>query len=101
MPCSLEPSPHRGETILALGVSSLVCSVFGAGLVAIPLGIVVWGMAHKDLAAIRAGKMDPAGLKATKAGKACGVIGLVLPTLLIGEALLTDPDVPFPFSLFL
>lgn len=65
-------SKHRGETVLALGVASVVCSIFGpccilGSLGAIPLGIGARVMGHGDVSAINAGTMDPAGLKATRA----------------------------------
>ena len=102
MPGSRDLSPHRGERILALGVASLVCSFWGIfgvlpGLAAIPLGIAAWAMGHHDCRAIQAGRMDSSGLKATKAGRKCGMFGLVLPTLLIGEAVFTDPGSFFSF----
>jgi hypothetical protein len=59
--------PHRGTTILVLGILSLVlCS---------PLGIAAWVMGNTDLQAIRRGQMDPSGEGTTQAGRICGMIG--------------------------
>ncbi len=62
--------PHRGSTILVLGILSLVvCQVCGP---------IAWVMANRDLAKINSGLMDPEGLSQTNAGKICGIIGTVL-----------------------
>jgi uncharacterized membrane protein YjgN (DUF898 family) len=62
--------PHRGTTVLVLGILSIVlCGIMGP---------IAWVMANKDLAKIAAGAMDPAGMDSTKAGKICGIIGTVL-----------------------
>lgn len=74
--------PHRGTTILVLGILSLVC----CGL----LGIPAWLMGNADLKEMAAGTMDPAGQGTTSAGKVCGIIGTVLAILgaLVGIAYL-------------
>ncbi len=74
--------PHRGTTILVLGILSLVC----CGL----LGIPAWLMGNADLKEMAAGTMDPAGQGTTSAGKICGIIGTVLAILgaLVGIAYL-------------
>lgn len=62
--------PHRGTTVLVLGILSIVvCPI---------CGIFAWIMGNKDLAAIAAGQMDPEGLGNTKAGRICGIIGTIL-----------------------
>ncbi len=63
--------PHRGTTILVLGILSLVCCGFITGIPA-------WIMGSSDLKAMAAGEMDPSGEGQTKAGKICGIIGVVL-----------------------
>lgn len=69
--------PHRGSTILVLGILSLViCAVCGP---------IAWAMANKDLAAMGSGLMDPSGMDQTKAGKICGIIGTVF--LILGVVL--------------
>ena len=62
--------PHRGTTILVLGILSLVCCH--------PLGIAAWLMGNTDLKEMAAGTMDPSGQGTTNAGKICGIIGTVL-----------------------
>jgi hypothetical protein len=55
--------------ILVFGILSLVvCQLFGP---------FAWIMGNNDLAAIRAGRMDPEGEGMTQAGKICGIIGTV------------------------
>ncbi|MEO0414323.1 MAG: DUF4190 domain-containing protein [Verrucomicrobiota bacterium] len=62
--------PHRGTTVLVLGILSLVvCPI---------LGPFAWKMGNTDLAKISAGQMDPAGRDTTNAGKICGLIGTIL-----------------------
>jgi len=62
--------PHRGTTILVLGILGLVvCQI---------CGIIAWVMANKDIPKMEAGTMDPEGLGQTKAGKICGIISVIL-----------------------
>jgi len=62
--------PHRGTTILVLGILGLVvCQI---------CGIIAWVMANKDIPKMEAGTMDPEGLGQTKAGKICGIIAVIL-----------------------
>ncbi|MBX3386787.1 MAG: hypothetical protein KF768_09465 [Phycisphaeraceae bacterium] len=68
--------PHRGGTILTLGILSLVLG-FGCGI-GFLLGIIGWVMAKADLAEMDAGIMDPAGRSNTQAGKICSIISIIL-----------------------
>jgi predicted Zn finger-like uncharacterized protein len=68
---------HRGGLVLTLGILSLVVCGF--------LGPVAWIMGNNDLAAMRAGRMDPEGEGLTQAGKICGIIGTIF--LILGCAL--------------
>ena len=62
--------PHRGVMILVFGILGIViCVIFG---------IVAWVMGNGDLRAMRDGRMDPTGEGLTKAGKICGIVGVVL-----------------------
>jgi hypothetical protein len=63
--------PHRGGVVLVLGILSLVTFLF-------PLGVCAWVMGEHDLSEMRAGRTDPEGMGMVKAGKACGVISVVL-----------------------
>jgi hypothetical protein len=68
--------PHRGGTVLLLGIIGLGLSLMGwPGVVGLPIGITAWVMAHGDLRKIRAGEMDPGGHSLTRAGRICGIIG--------------------------
>lgn len=67
-------APHRGVLILTLGILGII--------ICAPLGIPAYLMGKNDLAAIRAGRMDPSGLGLTQAGHVLGIIGLAF--LLIG-----------------
>jgi len=62
--------PHRGTTILVLGILSLVICAF--------LGPFAWIMGNGDLQKIRAGTMDPEGEGTTQAGRICGMISTIL-----------------------
>jgi Na+/proline symporter len=76
--------PHRGPLILSLGnlsmiVGGLSLCLFGAGaILSIPIGILVWLMANRDLEYMRAGRMDPAGKVQTETGRTAAVAGIVL-----------------------
>lgn len=61
--------PHRGTLIVVLGILSLVACA--------PLG-------SADLAAMRAGRMDPSGKDMTQIGYILGIIGTVLFLLSLG-----------------
>jgi len=67
----VEVRPHRGGVVLVLGILSLVTFLF-------PLGICAWVMGEHDLSEMRAGRTDAEGMGMVKAGKACGVISVVL-----------------------
>lgn len=63
-------APHRGATVLVLGILSLVLCA--------PLGIFAWAMGSADLAAMRQGTMDRSGEGLTRAGQILGIIGTIL-----------------------
>ena len=89
-------TPHRGGTITALGISSLVLSILGMMttcfscvpfLIVLPLlfilpglglGIAAWAMASGDLKDIAAGVMSPAGQASTTSGMTCAIVGVIL-----------------------
>ena len=66
--------PHRGGTILALGILGWV--------VCFPLGIAAWVMGNEDLAKMERGQMDRSGEGLTRAGRILGIVQCVL--LLVG-----------------
>ncbi len=63
-------APHRGTLILVLGVVGLVACP--------PVGIAAWIMGKNDLAAIRAGRMDPAGKDQTQIGYILGIVAAII-----------------------
>lgn len=68
MPTGVQP--HRGTMILVLGILGIVLCVI--------CGIIAWVMANNDLRAMQAGQMDRSGEGLTKAGKICGIVGVIL-----------------------
>ena len=62
--------PHRANTVLVLGILSLV--VCG------PLGFAAWVMGNSDLREMERGLMDPSGRDSTNAGRITGIIGAVI-----------------------
>ena len=63
-------TPHRGTTVLVLGILGLVGCI--------PLGIAAWVMGNNDLREMLAGRMDRSGEGTTKVGKLCGMISVIL-----------------------
>jgi hypothetical protein len=63
--------PHRGGLILALGIISFFFAPF-------ILGPIAWILGNIDLAAIRAGRMDPEGESQTSTGRLCGMIATIV-----------------------
>jgi len=62
--------PHRGTTVLVLGILGLVVCVI--------CGIIAWVMGKNDLREMDAGVMDPSGRGTTNAGRICGMISVIL-----------------------
>lgn len=74
-PMSTGMQPHRGTMILVLGILGIVLCLI--------CGIIAWVMANNDLRAMQAGQMDRSGEGLTKAGKICGIVGVILQGLYI------------------
>ena len=68
--------PHRGTTVLVLGILSLTCCGLFTGIPAMIMG-------KNDLAEMDAGTMDSAGRGTTNGGKICGIIGTILSVIMI------------------
>ncbi len=68
--------PHRGKTILLLGILACCGGCFLTGLPA-------WVMANDDLSRMDAGRMDAEGRGLTQAGRLCGIIGTALTVALV------------------
>lgn len=87
--------PHRAGAVLGLGIASLGVLVLdflglihpmcccGASMISIGLAIPSIVMANADLAAMGAGRMDPAGRSSTSGGRTCAIIALVIAGLMI------------------
>jgi hypothetical protein len=67
-------APHRGGTILAIGIISLVIFPYSTLI----CGPLAWVMGNSDLAEIRAGRMDPGGEGMVQAGRVLGMISTFL-----------------------
>ena len=66
--------PHRGGTILALGIISLVIFPYAS----VVCGPLAWIKGNTDLAEIRAGRMDSSGEGMVQAGRVLGMISTIL-----------------------
>jgi len=65
--------PHRGTTVLVLGILGLV--------VCFICGIIAWVMGNNDLREMNQRIMDPAGRGMTNAGRICGMVSVGLAVL--------------------
>jgi hypothetical protein len=71
--------PHRAGMVLALGIISIVLvTTCVLSVIGLPAGIAAWMMGQRDLRLMRAGMMDPEGMKTTQSGRTCGIVGAVL-----------------------
>ena len=63
-------TPHRGTTILVLGILGVTCCFICAP--------IAWIMGSTDMKAINNGTMDPTGKTQTQVGMILGIIGTLL-----------------------
>jgi len=79
-----DTAPHRGSLIVSLGnvsmiVGGLTLCTFGFGACfSIPVGILTWMMANRDLEHMRDGRMDPRGKTQTETGRTGAIAGILL-----------------------
>jgi len=67
--------PHRGAAVLTLGILGLtVCCI---------CGIIAWTMGNADLQEMAAGRMDRSGEGMTVASRICGMIGVILTSVVL------------------
>lgn len=66
-------APHRGGTVLALGIIGIVLCFI--------TGIIAWVIGNNDLKEMKRGLRDPEGESLTKAGMICGIIATVMAAL--------------------
>jgi hypothetical protein len=72
-----DAEPHRGNTILVMGILSLVIPWIG-----LVLGIMATVMGRRDLVKMRTAMMDREGQSVTQAGWICGIIGTCLQSIM-------------------
>lgn len=73
--------PHRGGTVLALGILSLTTAgACGIGLILSIIGLV---MGNGELKGMNSGQVDPAGRNFAVTGRNCSIIGLVIGLLML------------------
>jgi predicted Zn finger-like uncharacterized protein len=81
-PVRADAEPHRGGTVLALGIASLILGMmYVFAFIALPLGLTAWLMGRRDLYKMDEGLMDPNGRKKTKDGWLCGLVGTFVSVL--------------------
>jgi hypothetical protein len=78
-------APDRGGIILALGIVSLVLSFFSFVLYIVPIwiiplacGIVGWILGHRDLRAMKQGKMDSSNQVMSLVGMILSIVGVAV-----------------------
>ncbi len=69
--------PHRGETVMWLGLAGLILT-FVVPVVALVFAIPAWVMGNNDLAEMRVGRMERGGQSHTSMGRVCGMIAVIL-----------------------
>jgi hypothetical protein len=81
--------PHRGTMVLVFGIlglafmpPSLCCGAI-VSLAGIGFSVTAWVLGHGDLRAMREHRMDADGMRITRAGWICGIVGAVLNTVLL------------------
>jgi hypothetical protein len=99
-----EVAPPRGGVLLALGILSIVVGVPSLYLVVpallgLPLSLVAYLMADRDLLEMRAGRMDRSGRASAHAAQWCALVGFLLSALgltvgcvALGAYIMTIPD---------
>ncbi len=76
--------PHRGNLIVSLGNVSMIlgglslCMLGFGATVSVPLGVLAWVMANRDLELMRQGRMDPRGKAQTETGRTGAIAGIIL-----------------------
>jgi hypothetical protein len=78
-----DAEPHRGERLRGLAITALVLGVaaWPCGfplLLALPLALVAFALAGRDLVGMRGGRVDPRGAGATRDARYLGCIALLV-----------------------
>src|SRR5262249_36177024 len=76
--------PHPGNCLRAFAPVILLLSGAGAAclypaVLSIPLALLLWWAAARDLAMMRTGRMDPPGEKEVAEARTCALVSLALP----------------------
>jgi predicted Zn finger-like uncharacterized protein len=74
-------APHRGGLILALGILGLMLSCLPP--VGWILGGVAMNLANTDLQEMKDGRLDRSGRSLTETGRTCGVLAVVLASVVV------------------
>jgi hypothetical protein len=81
-------APHRGRVLFALALSSLIVGAgslaVAPGVLAVVMGAWVFCMARHDLRQMRAGLLDPQGLRQTFQARECAFAAIVTGCVLSG-----------------
>lgn len=86
-------------TALVCGILSIV-GLFVCAFIGLPLGIVAMVSASKAERRIQTGEADPSGLGSAKAGRVCGLIGIILNSIGLALTLTYFILVGFAISAF-
>ena len=75
--------PHRARLLKRVALASVLLGLLSGCLllpaaVGLPLGLTVWVVAGRDLARMRAGRMDPGGVEETSRAREYASVGAVL-----------------------
>ncbi len=89
--------PHRGTTVLVLGIVGLALWPFYIGLIP---ALFAWIMGNRDLDSMKRGTMDAKGQGFTQAGRICGMVVVLLLALGIVFNLLRFAFAVLSLSLF-
>lgn len=74
--------PHRGGLLLTLGIIGIIAAVIPYFTIfGVPISIVAWIMAQRDLNQMRANVMDPQGLGVAQTARICAIIGTCMGVL--------------------
>ena len=78
-----DPSPRaaRADLALNLGILSLALPL-------VPVGLVAWALARRELALVRAGRADPAARGTLEAARIVALAGSALSLLVLGALVL-------------
>ncbi len=87
LPIRRDGEPHRGGLLLTLAVVSAVagaisgCVLGLSALLSIPLGLVVWLLASRDLRRMTDGSVDPQGIRQTRHARSAAMAGVLFGAL--------------------